>query len=358
MTRFSESLWLVGKDPWPDVEVIDQRKLPFEEATLILRNLEETARAIETMVVRGAPLIGITAAYGLYLALRNAWREDGEVNDVLVEKSVQRLLNTRPTAVNLQHVLKDCGQYVSLFEGEEKVHRALERAHHWRTLDVKSCSTIGDVGLPLIRHIAQHKQGPVNILTHCNAGRLGCIRWGTALSPIYKAHEEGIDLHVWVDETRPRNQGLLTAWELGQEGVPHTVIADNAGGLLMMQGKVDMVIVGADRVARNGDVANKIGTYLKALAAYHHRVPFYVALPHTTFDPDVGRGADIPIEYRDGKEITTLRARCDGHIRPAAVMPEGTPTLNPAFDITPARYVTAYVTDRGLFTPATIHTLQ
>ncbi len=352
---FSESLWLTRDEPWPDVVVIDQRKLPFEEKTVVLRTLEETAAAIESMIVRGAPLIGVTAAYGLYLALRATWLERGAIPPDSVEAAARRLLNTRPTAVNLQHVLKDCLRYVASFEGEEKVRQALARADYWRCEDIEACRAIGDVGLALIRHIARQKER-VNILTHCNAGWLGCIQWGTALAPIYKAHREGIALHVWVDETRPRNQGLLTAWELGQQDIAHTVVADNAGGLLMMEGKVDMVIVGADRVARNGDVANKIGTYLKALGAYHHRVPFYVALPHTTFDPDVATGKDIPIEYRRGEELRRVRVRCAGRVQAASMMPDPTPVLNPAFDITPARYVTAYITDRGLYTPATIHT--
>ncbi len=353
MTGFTCSLWTTGEPPFPDVEVIDQRLLPFEERTVRLTTVEEAAEAIRNMTVRGAPLIGVTAGYGMYLALRQAHREGRPLTDNVVEAAYNLLIQTRPTAVNLRHVLDDCRRFLQHYSGEEKLHQALARADHWRMQDIQSCAAIGEAGLEVIRHTARHRP-TVHILTHCNAGWLGCIEWGTALAPIYKAHAEGIDVHVWVDETRPRNQGLLTSWELTQRGIPHTVITDNAGGLLMMEGKVDMVIVGADRVSRNGDVANKVGTYLKALAAYHHNVPFYVAFPFSTFDAELDAGSQIPIEYRSADEITHLRGRCDGRTTQVRIMPKGTQVLNPAFDITPARYVTAYLTDRGRYTPATL----
>ena len=354
MNRFTCSLWTSSNGEWPDIEVIDQRRLPFEETTVRITTLEAAAEAIRNMTVRGAPLIGITAAYGIYLALRETLRAGDPLTDNVIEQAYQTLINTRPTAVNLRHVLDDYRQYIQAFQGSEKLAAAFRRAEWWREADIQACSAIGDTGLPLIRHVANSHE-TVHILTHCNAGWLGCIEWGTALSPIYKAHSAGISIHVWVDETRPRNQGLLTSWELSQYGIPHTVIADNAGGLLIMEGKVHMVIVGADRISRNGDVANKIGTYLKALAAYHHRVPFYVAFPFSTFDPKSRSGSDIPIEYRPDTELTTLRAACNGQIEHVRIMPDNTKVFNPAFDITPARYVTGYLTERGFYTPVTLH---
>jgi methylthioribose-1-phosphate isomerase len=341
--RHYRSVW-VADDGW-SVAIIDQTKLPhvFEIATLT--TLEQAARAIETMQVRGAPLIGATAAYGICLALND------DASDEALEAAYARLRRTRPTAINLNWALDEMVAAVRNRARGERVGAAYARAAEICEADVKTNRSIGEHGLKLIENIAADKSGqPVNILTHCNAGWIATVDWGTALSPIYMAHDKGLAVHVWVDETRPRNQGAaLTAWELGSHGVAHTIVADNAGGHLMQRGDVDMVIVGTDRTTRSGDVANKIGTYLKALAARDTGVPFYVALPHSTIDWAVGAGSEIPIEERSGDEVTHVTGLADdGRIVTVQVSAPGSAAGNPAFDVTPARLVTGLITERGV----------
>ncbi|WP_237155247.1 S-methyl-5-thioribose-1-phosphate isomerase [Oryzibacter oryziterrae] len=334
--------------PDPDsagVFVIDQRWLPHEFRVVRLGSLDEVALAITDMWIRGAPLIGATAAYGLAIAMAS------DPSDAALEAAYSRLARTRPTAINLLWALNDLRQRLQPLAPSARRDAAYARAAEIADEDVEINRRIGENGLPLIRKLAEAKGGKrVNILTHCNAGWLATVDWGTATSPIYQAFDAGIDLHVWVDETRPRNQGAsLTAWELAGHGVPHTLIADNAGGHLMQQGEVDMVIVGTDRVTANGDVANKIGTYLKALAAADNGVPFHVALPSPTIDWSVERGADIPIEERSGREVSHVWGRTDdGALAAVRISPEATPLGNPAFDVTPARLVTSFITERGV----------
>jgi methylthioribose-1-phosphate isomerase len=318
--------------------ILDQRKLPWEVKWVELRSADEAAVAIREMWTRGAPMIGATAAYGLAMALA------ADPSDVGLAWAHALLLETRPTAINLRWALDSVRNAAMASPPEARAAAAFARADAIAEEDAGLCRAIGEHGLELLKTLhAQHPDRPLNILTHCNAGWLATVDYGTATAPIYLAHDAGIPVHVWVDETRPRNQGaLLTAFELRNHGVPHTVIADNAGGLLMMKGQVDAVIVGTDRVTANGDVCNKIGTYLKALAAHDNGVPFYVALPYTTFDPDTASGADIPIEERDPAELTMLS---DGL---ATVRVTESPAANPAFDITPARLVTAYITEKGV----------
>lgn len=336
--------------PWQDasaVEVIDQTKLPHRFETLRLSTLEQTAHAIRSMIVRGAPLIGATAAYGLALALR----ADG--SDEALDRAYDVLLATRPTAVNLRWALDRMRNAVRNRRREARAEAAWREAAAICDEDVETCRKIGEFGFDLLRTAAAAKPGrAVNVLTHCNAGWLACVDWGTALAPVYMAHDAGLPLHVWVDETRPRNQGAsLTAFELNSHGVPHTVIADNAGGHLMQAGKVDLAIMGTDRVARNGDVANKIGTYLKALAAQDNAVPFYVALPSSTIDWSLESGARIPIEQRAEAEVTHISGRlADGSIADVEIAPAGSAAANPAFDVTPARLVTGFITERGICT--------
>lgn len=326
------------------MEIIDQTRLPHEFGVLALSTMEDAAHAIRVMQVRGAPLIGATAAYGVALAMR---ADPSEAN--LVE-ALAVLGATRPTAVNLRWALDAMRGLLAPLTPDERADAAWARAGDICEQDVKINHAIGQNGLALIREIAAAKGGKrVNLLTHCNAGWLATVDWGTATAPMYLAHEAGIDIHVWVDETRPRNQGALTAWELGHHGVPHTYIADNAGGHLMQHGEVDMVITGTDRVATNGDVANKIGTYLKALAAHDNNVPFYVALPSPTIDWTVPGGADIPIEERNASEVENVQGRgADGALISVTVTPPGSAAANPAFDITPARLVTGLITERGV----------
>ena len=312
------------------VEIIDQTSLPHGFVTRRLATMEDAAHAIRSMQVRGAPLIGATAAYGLCLALAR----DPES----LEAAYKTLLATRPTAVNLRWALDDMARVLRPLAPAKRPEAAWKRAAEICDEDVALCESIGRYGLKLIEQV---KHRPVNILTHCNAGWLACVDWGTALAPIYMAHDAGIPVHVWVDETRPRNQGAyLTSWELKSHGVPHTVIVDNAGGHLMQRGRVDMVIVGTDRVTANGDVANKIGTYLKALAAKDNDVPFYVALPGPTIDWSMDDGMAIEIEERAPEEVTRIAG--------VAVVPEGVKAANPGFDVTPARLVTALITERGV----------
>jgi methylthioribose-1-phosphate isomerase len=323
--------------------VLDQTRLPWEIAWVSIDTAEEAARAISTMQVRGAPLIGATAAYGLALALRE------DASDPGLARARAMLAATRPTAVNLAWALARVARTVAALPPEARADRAWDEAEAIAAEDAAMCAAIGRHGLSLIASAAARKHGPVNILTHCNAGWLATVDWGTATAPIYAAHDAGIAVHVWVDETRPRNQGALTAFELGAHGVPHTVIADNAGGHLMARGAVDLVLVGADRVARNGDVANKIGTYLKALAARDTGVPFWVALPCSTIDWSLASGADIPIEERSAEEVTHLAGLDEtGAVRRLRVVAPGSAAANPAFDVTPARLVTGLITERGL----------
>ena len=335
------SIWL-SDNGW-SVRIIDQRQLPWRVEVAELTTSEMAARAIKEMWTRGAPLIGATAAYGLCLGLR------ADASDIALENNYRALLATRPTAVNLRWALDRMKSAVEAHQGERRVTAAYQCAAGICDEDVQVCRAIGEHGAHLIAALARAKPGHrLNILTHCNAGWLATVDYGTALAPIYLAHDRGLPVHVWVDETRPRNQGAsLTAFELAQHGVPHTVIADNAGGHLMQQGKVDLCIVGTDRVARNGDVCNKIGTYLKALAAYDNGVPFYIGLPLSTFDSSVARGADIPIEERSAEEVTIVHGKGDDG-NPTAVRITDSPAANPAFDVTPARLVTGYITENGV----------
>jgi methylthioribose-1-phosphate isomerase len=335
---------------WPTadgeaVEAIDQTLLPHRFAVRRIASLDDAFQAIATMVVRGAPLIGATAAYGLALALRQ------DSSDAGLEGAHCRLAGARPTAVNLRHALDDVRALVARLAPAERARAAWARAAAICEEDVENCRLIGEAGLPLIEAIHRAKRRPVNILTHCNAGWLATVDWGTATAPIYMAHDRGLPVQVFVDETRPRNQGAaLTAFELGQHGVPHAIIVDNAGGHLMQHGRVDLVIVGADRVTARGDAANKIGTYLKALAARANDVPFYIAAPRTTIDWTIEDGVrDIEIEERDATEVTHMTGRLDnGDIARVAIAARGSPALNPAFDVTPAELITGLITDRGV----------
>ncbi|TVQ35448.1 MAG: S-methyl-5-thioribose-1-phosphate isomerase [Geminicoccaceae bacterium] len=336
---------------WPSadgraVEVIDQTRLPHRFEVLTLHDVEDAARAIERMVVRGAPLIGATAAYGMALAMR------ADASDAALAAAYERLFGTRPTAVNLRWALDDLRALLRPLPVAARADAAWRRAGEIADEDVEVCRRIGEHGLAVFREVFERKgQGPLRVLTHCNAGWLATVDWGTALAPIYMAHDAGLSVEVWVDETRPRNQGAaLTAWELGRHGVPHRVIADNVGGHLMQHGLVDLCIVGTDRTTAQGDVCNKIGTYLKALAAKANGVPFYVALPHTTIDWTVRDGVrEIPIEERDAREVTHIQGLdAAGEVVEVRLTPEGSDAANYAFDVTPANLVTGLITDRGV----------
>ena len=336
------SVWLDADDRW-SVHILDQTKLPWSLEVLRLTTRDEAAHAIRSMQTRGAPLIGAVAAYGLCLALR------ADASTGAMERDAELINATRPTAVNLRWALDRMLTRLRNTPVSERVAVAYAEAALIADEDVAQNQAIGQFGLPLIE-AAVRPGHRVNVLTHCNAGWLATVDWGTALSPIYTAFNAGIDLHVWVDETRPRNQGAaLTAWELGKHGVPHTVVADNAGGHFMQHGMVDLVIVGTDRVSRTGDAANKIGTYLKALAAHDNNVPFWVATPSTTIDWELSDGvADIPIEERSAAEVTDMTGRLpDGSIATMRVVAADSPAANPAFDVTPARLVTGLITERG-----------
>jgi len=328
------------------VGIIDQTQLPHRFVTARLKTLADAARAIQSMQVRGAPLIGATAAYGVWLALRE------DASDERLERACATLLATRPTAINLKWALDEMVATVRNLPRGERAAVALRRAGAISDEDVAINLAIGRHGLPLIEEIAAKKKSErVNVLTHCNAGWLATVDWGTATAPIYTAHDKGLPVHVFADETRPRNQGAsLTAWELGHHGVPHTVIPDNTGGHLMQHGLVDLVIVGADRVTAQGDVCNKIGTYLKALAARDNQVPFFVAVPSPTIDFTVSDGVkDIPIEQRAAQEVACISGKtADGRIETVQLIPDGTDVANYGFDVTPARLVTGLITERGV----------
>jgi methylthioribose-1-phosphate isomerase len=329
-------------DDGKGIRILDQRKLPWEVLWVELRDVDAAAIAIREMWTRGAPMIGATAAYGLAMALAV------DPSDAALDAAYARLVETRPTAINLRWALDTVRAAVQALPEAERADAAFARSDAICDEDAELCRAIGEHGLELFKALhAKNPDRPLNVLTHCNAGWLATVDYGTATAPIYLAHDAGIPIHVWVDETRPRNQGaLLTAFELRNHGVPHTVIADNAGGLLMMKGQVDAVVVGTDRVTANGDVCNKIGTYLKALAAKDNGVPFYVALPYTTFDPHTASGADIPIEERSPEELTMFTGPGEGGITTVKVT--DSPAANPAFDVTPARLVTGYITERGV----------
>ncbi|MCB0547566.1 MAG: S-methyl-5-thioribose-1-phosphate isomerase [Phaeodactylibacter sp.] len=344
------TIWL-KEGAEPTVQVIDQRRLPHAFVIEDLHTLEDFVRAIREMHVRGAPLIGVTAAYAVYNALYHAPSDKRRLGKY-IRDTVDELLNTRPTAVNLSYALERMMKAIeSAEQAEEMVRLALQTADAIAEESVEHCRAIGQHGLEIIRKISKKKKGePVNILTHCNAGWLACIDHGTATAPIYAAHDEGIPIHVWVDETRPRNQGAnLTAYELLHHGVPNTVITDNAGGHLMQHGMVDLVIVGSDRTTLRGDVANKIGTYLKALAARDNRVPFYVALPSSSFDWSLNDGLkEIPIEERDPDEVRYVHGWFNGKIYKVLITPQDSRAANFAFDVTPARLVDGLITERGI----------
>ncbi len=337
----------LNDDGW-SVRIFDQRKLPWELVNVELTNLDQAAMAISQMWTRGAPLLAAVAAYGMCLSLRN------DASDQALKFAYDKLMATRPTAVNLRWALDEIFNAVENFQGTERVEKAYDRAAKICDEDVEINRNIGLNGLPLLRGLSEKKGGEtLNILTHCNAGWLATVDYGTVTSPIYMAHDEGIKIHVWVDETRPRNQGaLLTAYELQQHGVPHSVISDNAGGHLMQKGEVDLCLVGTDRVTSNGDVCNKIGTYLKALAAKDNNIPFYIALPYPTIDYSMASGDLIPIEERDSSEVTHMWGLNNRQeIEEFKITLSG--AHNPAFDITPARLVSGYITERGVLNSIT-----
>ncbi len=345
----TRTIWL-NNNGWA-VDIIDQTKMPHAYEIVTMETLDDACVAIKDMLVRGAPLIGATAAYGMALALRN----DASTN--ACDAAYEALYATRPTAVNLRWALDEMKAKVFPLPEAEREAAAYKLAAEICDDDVAQNSAIGDHGLKIIEQLWEKKgkQGVINILTHCNAGWLATVDWGTATAPMYKAFEAGIPIHVWVDETRPRNQGAsLTAWELGNHGIPHTLIVDNAGGHLMQHGQVDLCIVGTDRTTASGDVCNKIGTYLKALAAHDNGVPFYVGLPSPTIDWTVDDGVkEIPIEERDQTEVTQMTGRLpDGSVATITITPEGCKAGNFAFDVTPAKYVTGLITERGI-APAT-----
>ena len=342
-----ETIWLDRDDP-STVKIIDQRRLPHRREIYDLRTPEDGAYAIREMLVRGAPLIGATAAWALYLAALGAPTGSRRA---AVREAAEIVGATRPTAVNLRWAIDRVLARLDQREDADTVEQLRAEAQAICDEDAEISANIGAHGLQILERIAAQKGGaPVNVLTHCNAGALATIKWGTATAPVYFAHRKGLPVHVWVDETRPRNQGSqLTAWELAENNVPHTLIVDNAGGHLMQHGEVDVCIVGTDRTARSGDVANKIGTYLKALAAHDNNVPFYVALPSTTIDWTIDNGlTDIPIEQRDPDEVTRITGALDGELATVNTVASDTKAANYAFDVTPARLVTGLITERGV----------
>lgn len=343
------TIWVDQGNP-SVIKIIDQTRLPFEFKVVELRSREDAYNAIHDMIVRGAPLIGVTGAYGIYLSLLNycglQWESE-------LHESSAYLKSARPTAVNLAILIDElAGKLSNCSSKEEAIETALKEADRLKQREIEWSDAIGNFGCSLIEKISQHKKGEeVNILTHCNAGWLACIDWGTATAPIYKAFQKGIPLHIWVDETRPRNQGArLTAWELSREGIPHTVIPDNTGGHLMQHGLVDICIVGSDRTTSTGDVANKIGTYLKALAAADNKVPFYVALPSSSIDFSMTDGIEeIPIENRRADEVRWIEGiNENGKVENVRIISDESPVANYGFDVTPAKYITGLITERGI----------
>jgi len=336
------TIWFDEKDQ--AVKIIDQTKLPHQFEIKNLKTVKDAINAIKNMEVRGAPLIGATAAYGIVLAIME--KNDPE----FIKKSSENLIKSRPTAINLKWAVNRMLKKLSGVNNNEILKVALEEAKLICEEDIKFCENIGLNGLKIIEEIHNKKKDTVNILTHCNAGWLATIDWGTATSPIYHAHKKGIPVHVWVDETRPRNQGAnLTSYELNEEDVPNTIIADNTGGILMQRGEVDMCIVGTDRTLSTGDVANKIGTYLKALAAKDNNVPFYVALPSSTIDWNIKNFKDIPIEERNSDELSYIEGIDENNnVKKVLIYPKKSKAMNLAFDITPAKYVTGFITEKGV----------
>ena len=326
------------------VKIIDQTKLPHRFIIKELKTVKDAINAIKVMEVRGAPLIGGTAAYGMALAVKE------NNNPEFIKKSSEELIQSRPTAINLKWAVNRMIKKLSGINSNQILDIALKEAKEICDEDEKFCESIGINGLKIIEEIYNKKKSTVNILTHCNAGWLATINWGTATSPIYHAHKKGIPLHVWVDETRPRNQGAnLTSYELNEEEIPNTIIADNTGGILMQRGEVDMCVVGTDRTLSNGDVCNKIGTYLKALAAHDNNVPFYVALPSSTIDWDIKDSKDIPIEERNSEELSHVEGIDENNeIKKVLIYPNKSKAMNLAFDVTPAKYVTGLITERGI----------
>lgn len=347
--KHCQTIWLNENDN-KIVQVFDQRYFPHEIKVMDLSSSDDVYFAIKEMVVRGAPLIGVTAAYGVYLICLEAQNKENP-NEYIIN-TCEKLRAARPTAVNLDWAINEMLATINSTPTiEEKIVIALEKANTIKEEDIQTSIKMGEFGLKIIKEIARKKNGaPVNILTHCNAGWLAAIDWGTATAPIYKAFLAGIDVHIWVDETRPRNQGAsLTAFELNQQGVKHTLIADNTGGHLMQHGLVDLVIVGTDRTTKNGDVANKIGTYLKALAAFDNAIPFYVAAPSSSIDFNLVDGVkNIPIETRDENEVKYIQGLLNNEIKSVLICPETTPAINYGFDVTPARLITKLITERGV----------
>jgi methylthioribose-1-phosphate isomerase len=326
------------------VKIIDQTKLPHQFIIKDLNSVKDAINAIKVMEVRGAPLIGGTAAYGIVLAIQESTEKE------FINKSAEELIQSRPTAINLKWAVDRMMNKLSGINSDQILNIALKEAKEICDEDEKFCENIGINGLKIIEEIYNKKKETVNILTHCNAGWLATINWGTATSPIYHAHKKGIPVHVWVDETRPRNQGAnLTSYELNEEEIPNTIIADNTGGILMQRGEVDMCIVGTDRTLSNGDVCNKIGTYLKALAAYDNKVPFYVALPSSTIDWDIKDAKDIPIEQRNSEELSHVEGIDENNeVKKILIYPKKSRAMNLAFDVTPAKYVTGLITEKGI----------
>ena len=326
------------------VKIIDQTKLPHQFIIKDLKNIEDVVNAIKKMEVRGAPLIGAAAAYGIVLAIQE------NLDLKFIKSSAEKLIQSRPTAINLKWAVDRIIKKISGIKSDQFLNFALDEAQEICEEDEKFCKNIGIYGLKIIEEIYKKKKNTVNILTHCNAGWLATINWGTATSPIYHAHRNGIPVHVWVDETRPRNQGAnLTSFELNEEEIPNTIISDNTGGILMQKGEVDLCIVGTDRTLSNGDVCNKIGTYLKALAAYDNKIPFYVALPSSTIDWDTINAKDIPIEKRNSEELSHIEGIDENNqIKKVLIYPKNSKVMNLAFDITPAKYVTGLITEKGI----------
>ena len=336
--KFS-TIWVENRE----IKIIDQTKLPFKFKVEKLQSLNDFCKAIKDMKVRGAPLIGVTAAFGFAKSIE---QNSSTIN---IKKCYDKLLKTRPTAINLKWALDTIKEKLLKTTPNKRASLAIKLANLIRDDDIKNCKKIGHNGLKIIEKIYKKKKKPINILTHCNAGWLATVDYGTALSPIFYAHQAQIPLHIWVDETRPRNQGaLLTSWELKNEKIPHTVIVDNAGGHLMQKGKVDLCLVGSDRTAMNGDVCNKIGTYLKAISAHENNIPFYVALPTSTIDRNLKKGSDIPIETRDGKELSNLIFEKSKKLFTGRIYKNKTKTFNPAFDVTPSKFITALITENGI----------